>query len=416
MNLHHKDPPSLRKRQAEEAFSNLGTFDFALWTDGSHLHPGSSGAACIAYAVDGHPCKRRRLLDGRLDPEITVATRPPGLITSASRAEYTALELPPKIIAHGFHKYHDKRIFIGSDSQASLRALALGPIHSFSYSGIDWTALWHQYLDLARESHCDIHIQYTPAHVGIIGNELVDTVAKHYASSYPFLLQQNQPIALSSLHTFLHQFLLARWIIAVTPSRSARYNILGTHHSNLKLHHPIPRALQCLYSRWRVGEVESVGKYPRRLRWIDSPICRLCGHPEETTLHLLIDCAGTSFYRAIHGISYLTLVFETPSNILRIAQFDAWLRRILPCPQRPNDQTLQAITSEALNKRKASVSPTTATDCPAPKRRKLVIPHSGILHSDSKRRNNTDRRFKKEKRRKVVSSKKVAQNHKRAFT
>ena len=116
--------------------------------------------------------------------------------------------------------------------------------------------------------------------------------------------------------------------------------------------------MQCLYSRWRVGEVESVGKYPRRLATVvDDGICRLCHHSEESTLHLATCCEGTDAYRLVHDISRWTLVHESPGNILRIVEFDQWLRCQLQYDRKPPDfgmtQTLKDFYHEQRKRRKA---------------------------------------------------------------
>ena len=139
----------------------------------------------------------------------------------------------------------------------------------------------------------------------------------------------------------------------------------------------MPRALQCLYSRWRVGEIETVGIYPRRLGWISSPLCRLCGYPSETTVHLLTACPGTYPTRASLGISFDTLVIESPDNIIRIARFDAWLRSVLPLEQLMATQGISAILRETMRKRKVHHD-TLHASYPLQKRTKrqhyLVIP------------------------------------------
>ena len=96
----------------------------------------------------------------------------------------------------------------------------------------------------------------------------------------------------------------------------------------------------------RVGEVESVGKYPRRLKMVDDDgRCRLCQRVEETPLHLVSSCEGTESYRLVHDISRRTLVRETPENILRIVEFDQWLRNRLQYDRKPPElglpETLQ---------------------------------------------------------------------------
>jgi hypothetical protein len=125
-------------------------------------------------------------------------------------------------------------------------------------------------------------------------------------------------------------------------------------------------------------------------------MCRLCSYPSETTVHLLNDCPGTYPTRASLGISFDTLANESPDNIIRIARFDAWLRRILPIQQSMTDHGILAILSETLRKRKA-LNDTSNALCPLRKRTKgtqqryLVIPQPNIYQATStnKRRSET---------------------------
>jgi len=64
-----------------------------------------------------------------------------------------------------------------------------------------------------------------------------------------------------------------------------------------------------LVKRWQVGEVESCGVYPRCMKWLDDPRCRFCGHPCETTIHLLI---------AVWERQVFVLLVESPLLLLHM--------------------------------------------------------------------------------------------------
>jgi hypothetical protein len=372
-NLNKKNPSHLCREQANTTLSHLPPFDYSFWTDGSLLQSGQASSVCMAYAVDSHPIKRRRLMHTTY-----ILARPAGRVSSSILAEKQALELVSAIINSNPIPFSHKRIFIGSDCQGGLRALAEGPLRDYAYScnHIDWSSTYKTYLDAATTYDCHFHLQYIPAHVGLEPNETVDSLAKHYASAFSPTDQFNANIDLSALKSTLKHSLLRQWINS-TPLLGARYQVCGLRRSNLKKRRPVPRALQCLYSRWRVGEVESVGIYPRRLDWISSPMCRLCGYPSETTVHLLTTCPGTYPTRASLGISFDTLVNESPDNIIRIARFDTWLRSVLPIDQLMATQGISAILHDTLRKRKVQ-NDTLNASCPLQKRTKrqryLVIP------------------------------------------
>jgi hypothetical protein len=386
--VYKHDPPSLVQKRAELALSGIKrSFDYAFWTDGSLLPSGFASAACITYATDaGDPCKRRRLSPN----SITILSRPAGLTESSTLAEKNALEMPAQIINSDPLTYEHTNIFIGTDCQSGLMALAAGPLRDYTHPCTDyqWSQTYSQYMDTASELDCDFFFHYIPAHVGITPNEHVNDIAYHDAHVFSSAMQMDQPIELKSLKTAMKQSLIQRWI-QTTPIIGARYRICGPLRSDLKKRNAVPRALQCLYSRWRVGEVESCGVFPRRMTWIDSPVCRYCCYPCETTFHLLTDCPGTASYRLAHGLSTDVLVCESPDNIIRVAQFDAFIRHTLGCRQWHSVPSLESILAATLNKRKTPPNQTNDNHHSPHKRQKrstLIIPHSDLPHSTLKRK------------------------------
>lgn len=140
----------------------------------------------------------------------------------------------------------------------------------------------------------------------------------------------NQPIYLKALKSTLKQH------ISYT-TRAGKSYIHHRHtiwskypvcmHQNLpSVTCSIPWALHTLYSRYRVGKVESCGVYSCHLKWLANPWCHFCGYPCKTIFHLLTSCPDTTTFCVAHGISFDTLVNETSENILLITQqFDTFL-------------------------------------------------------------------------------------------
>jgi hypothetical protein len=375
------DPPEYKLALAEETLTGKRKhFDFSFWTDGSYTPDAYGTAACISFETNGHPCKRRRM-----DNETTIMARPAGLAGASCLPEKIALDLPAEIIRRNPRQYRNSNIFVGCDSQSSLMALNAGPLRDLRHSptGYNWSHTYKSYVDIANELHSTIHLQWLPAHVGIAPNEEVDDVARDYSERFPASVQNQQPIELKALKSTLKRRLKQKWMRGA-PLRGARFNVCGIQQSQLKKRHSVPRALQTLYSRWRVGEVESCGVYPRRLQWIADPQCRFCGYPCETTVHLLSTCPDTAAYRLTHGISFDTLVDETPENIMRIAHFDAFIRRVLGCTHYRCNESLKAILYEHERKRKMVSPDSTKQNRPQTtthKRRRLIIRHAGLKHS-----------------------------------
>ena len=390
-----RDPPQTRLRFADRALANVGNFDYSFWTDASLLDSSFGCAVAISYDSHNSPpnnfcepetnTKRRRL-----PHETEVVACPLGLIGSSTYGEKQALHMPPKVTRDNKEKYHQKRIFIGSDSRSCLSGMKSGPLRRRSPSHIDWTDLWTDYLSMIRDVDPEkVALQWIPAHVGIDGNEWADQQAKEHAQLFSRNQQLQERLCndLPTLRVFLYRHLKDEWS-RLAERVSARHCSLNGRRSNLGLRVGVPRAFQTLHSRWRLGEVESAGRCPRRLKWILTPTCRACGHPVETTVHLLTSCAGASAYRANHSISIDTLVHETPANVLRIAQFDAWIRVTFPFDLPISDFGLGDLLTATLKKRSSSSQSRTSEDDiarpPAKRRRRfLVVPHDGLPNAQT---------------------------------
>jgi len=196
---------------------------------------------------------------------------------------------------------------------------------------------------MAQTNQQFIHLR-SPAHVGLQPNEDVDSAAKMYRSIFPTHVQQPKCIVLSfrptssnnmpfitplskqfSKKAEIHRF---QWQVTWdTQHNGVRYQICGFNRSHFHHRAPLPHSLQTLYSRWRLGQVESCGTYPRKLKWVEQPGCHLCSFPCVTTFHLLTDCAGTTqlvpvpakvspstHYVTMHPATSLLLPDLTPSS------------------------------------------------------------------------------------------------------
>lgn len=330
----------------------------------------------MGFALDNHPTKCHWL-----SHDTYILACPAGHSTIPILAEKQALELLPIFITKNYELFLHKQIFLGSDCQSTLVALAQGPLQDYQHSctKIAWSTTYKTYLHVTDTYDCHFNLQYIPRHVRIQPNEVVDQLAKSYAASFTPEQQSILDTDLTALKSTLYQTLIKHWISSI-PLLGAHYHVCGLQCSHLKCWHPLPRALQCLYSWWHVGEVESAGVYPHRLDWIQSPRCHLCVYPSETTVHLLSNCPGMYPTRASLGISFDTLVSETPDSILWIARFDTWLRQLFPIVQSMTDDSLRAILTKALRKRKVPQHPKNPL-CPLQKRAKqfLVIPQLNDL-------------------------------------
>jgi hypothetical protein len=87
-------------------------------------------------------------------------------------------------------------------------------------------------------------------------------------------------------------------------------------------------------------------------------------------------------YHLAHGLSTDVLVFESPDNIIRLAQFDAFIRHTLGCRHWHSDPSLESILAATLNKQSKPPDKTNNDNRQPPhkcqKRSTLVIPHPDL--------------------------------------
>jgi hypothetical protein len=201
------------------------SFHYAFCTDGSLLPSGFARSACLSYATDGSdPCKCHHL-----SPHgIKILSQPAGLPQSSMLAEKNVLDMPVQLINHDPLTYEHTNIFIGTDCQSGLMALATGALCDYTHpcTNYPWSQTYCQYMDTAHELNCDFYFQYIPAHVSITPNEQVNDIAYHDTQVFSSAMQMNQPIKLKSLKTAMQQSLLQHWI-NTTPILGARYHVCG---------------------------------------------------------------------------------------------------------------------------------------------------------------------------------------------
>ena len=326
------------KRNAEQALSSLGPFDYAFWTDGSLIQQSyHSTAACFGHPTNESPLKRQRTDDL---PSVAMSI-PTGLAAASYTPKIKAFQLPAYHITQNAHHFKRKRILIASDSQSSLTAF--NPLKRPKFAHVDQSESLNTILTAARATDSQITLQWIPAHAGIPGNTESDIIANNRCHTTSRLEQLQQPIEPATLKAILKKQEEQRFqqqVLLDTKHTGIRFQICGFERSSLSKRTFLPRPLQTLYSRWRIGQVDSCGTYPRRIShpYIENPACRFCGFPIETTLHLLTMCPGTSLYRATHGISLATLAFDTQANMLAIACFDSFLAHALPFDNYPRNQ------------------------------------------------------------------------------
>lgn len=140
---------------------------------------------------------------------------------------------------------------IGSDAQSILKALKVGPHRPYHYIGVDTSLLWKRMYEIM--TFCkELVIQYIPGHIDIEGNTYADNSAKHDATHYTTIQQNEIAPSLSNLKSYLQRNLFEQWCIdmnsKLTPN--LRSSLLQFTTSRLKLKTNSPRPFQTLFSRY----------------------------------------------------------------------------------------------------------------------------------------------------------------------
>lgn len=87
--------------------------------------------------------------------------------------------------------------------------MEVGPKRPFQYLGIDTSPLWDK-LWWISEFVEEIILHYIPSHVGLMGNELADKMARNAAEQYSIVDQDKVCCTLSNLKCYLRNKLLQK--------------------------------------------------------------------------------------------------------------------------------------------------------------------------------------------------------------
>ena len=324
-------PTDKLKHTATTQLIKLGPFDHSFWTDGSYFpRTHYSAAACISYQT------QTSALDILPQSSMSQAS-PTGLAAASYTPELLALDLPQSLITSSPSSYNNSKIFIGTDSQSCLTAL--NPLKRPKFGKLDPTSTLKKALNTARTYNIKMHYQWIPSHVGLTGNEAANDLAITTCRQTTRTQQLNNPIAPATIRRYLLHHEQKRFHnLIITDSAhhtGSRYIFCGLRKTNFQARANLPRSLQCLFSRWRLGQVDSCGNYPRHLGYTETScsLCRLCGLAPESPLHLLTECPRLFQFRFARNISLETLRYDSPGNILSIAYFDRLVYKLMQVAQ-----------------------------------------------------------------------------------
>jgi ribonuclease HI len=199
------------------------------------------------------------------------------------------------------------RYIIFTDSLSSLMALDSRKISCNTHPCI--LQCKQIYYDLQNSGH-DVTLSWVPAHMGILGNEIADEMAKNASSSENV---SDIPPFPNYYKKISKQNMLQQWQIKWTNSNTGRLT-----HSIFPKIQTKPwfadiqeeRGFVSTISRIMTGH-SSVRSHLHRFNIVDNPIC-VCQENYETVDHLLWECSRCDRQSVIDELTLHNIDFGTP--------------------------------------------------------------------------------------------------------
>ena len=235
-----------------------------IYTDGSKIEGKGVGAAAFV------PQKN------------LVASRSLGQYSTVFEAEIEAIEIALDLIQKATIKDKEERKFaICSDSKAAILSLQ----NFTSNQNQEVSFCYNTLLQLLQNGY-EIQLVWTPAHVGIQGNEMADKHAKIAAAQPLDCLEGNEYKELRAIRGGLRKrrFGLLKDLIHGQLVAQKKHN-----HFDSKIYSKLKKRNCNLLFRFRSGHVSTNARL-FRIGKIDSPVCKACNLKNETVHHYLIEC------------------------------------------------------------------------------------------------------------------------------
>jgi ribonuclease HI len=273
-------PGQIKVWSTEEAQAAAQTIQpgQALWSDGSRLENGRSGAG-VAWQDFQGSWKTRGF--------------PLGLGQEVFDAELLgalqALRIAKRVRGKG-------PITILLDSQAAIARLQHTQAGPGQALAIQAHAAARDLLAQGREPI----IQWVPGHTGIEGNERADQAAKQAASKPGSGLKGLSLAFTSRVCTEAVQARKKGWLARALTKRSKQSQLEYRPQKGWQLDPVAAQASKQLASRYyqlKTGHA-AIGTYLHQIQARDSPACQGCGEPKETVHHLFFECREWRHQRA----------------------------------------------------------------------------------------------------------------------
>ena len=185
-NYKKSEPPHVLKQLALETMSNLPRTNITIWTDGSATGGTTNAGSGVYIQYNGQEA---------------VIRKPAGRIAPSYKAELIATKealvwLNQKNIA-------DQNITLLSDSKSALEKLEQGQRKLNSVTELEI----RENATTLKERNVKVLMQWVPGHVGLYGNEKVDTEAKKACE----LQQENVPVDVSTATAVIRRHCKEKW-------------------------------------------------------------------------------------------------------------------------------------------------------------------------------------------------------------
>jgi ribonuclease HI len=273
-------PGQVKVQSSEEALAAALAIqsDQAIWSDGSRLENGRTGAG-VAWQDPNGTWKTRGFPLGSghevFDAELL------GVIQALRIAKRTSGNKPITILL---------------DSQAAIARLR----HTRAGAGQSFALQAHAIARDLQAQGRELTIQWVPGHAGIEGNEKADQVAKE-AATKPGSIPGG--LSLAFTRRACTEIVKARkqgWLTQALAKRSLQNQRAYRPHKGWKLDPAASRAPKQVASRYyqlKSGHA-AIGAHLHQIQRQESPECRRCRAPRETVHHLLFECREWRHQRA----------------------------------------------------------------------------------------------------------------------
>ena len=213
---------------------------------------------------------------GHLEQLVTRSKCYWGVIASEIYAIYRALQW---ILSN----MQDCKCVIFSDSKSALQLISKHIATSYSFL---ITSIHHLIIELSTKE-IDICFQWIPAHCGIIGNEVADTLAKNavtYEEITPLELEAKEEV------THTKKYMSEWW------ENRANFEVVGCNFGRLigdirswKWVSIGNRYADIILARLRSGHVR-LNHFLHKIGCSDTPFCAHCPWENETVTHFILEC------------------------------------------------------------------------------------------------------------------------------